>query len=89
MRIKIVEDNDKDEFEEKVNVLLNTGYTILSSNCSMINSEAYDFANYYQAMLLTEEKTFTRKEIGAMSSEEFSKNEKAIMEQLRRGLIND
>lgn len=56
MQIKIVENNDKDRFEEDVNKLLNIGYKILSSNCSMINSEAYDFASYYQAMLLTEGK---------------------------------
>ena len=32
-------------------------------------------------------KVFTRGEIGKMSSEEFAKNEKLIMEQLRQGLI--
>lgn len=52
MHIKIVAHSEKEKFEDEVNKLLKTGYTILSSNCSMINSEAYDFANYYQAMLL-------------------------------------
>ena len=32
-------------------------------------------------------KIFTREEIGAMSGEEFAKNEKAIMQQLKQGII--
>lgn len=32
-------------------------------------------------------KIFTREEIGAMSGEEFTKNEKAIMQQLKQGMI--
>ena len=32
-------------------------------------------------------KVFTREDIGRMSGEEFAKNEKLIMEQVKQGLI--
>lgn len=54
--VKIVENSDKDKFTNEVNSFLVEGYEILSTSCSMINSEAYDFASFYQAMLLSPER---------------------------------
>lgn len=52
--IKIVENCDKGNFTAEVNILLNKGYKILSTNCCVINSEAYDFCSCFQAILLKE-----------------------------------
>lgn len=54
--VKIVENADKDKFTNEVNGFISRGYEILSTSCSMINSEAYDFASFYQAMLLSPER---------------------------------
>lgn len=50
--IKVVENYDKGNFTAEVNILLNKGYKILSTNCCVINSEAYDFCSCFQAILL-------------------------------------
>lgn len=52
--IKIIETNSANEFKTDVEDLLNKGYKILSTNITVINSEAYDFCSCYQAMMLKE-----------------------------------
>lgn len=52
--IKIIENNDKDEFENKVNELLSQGYKLSSSNCGYVGevgNSVYD-CNYYMAILI-------------------------------------
>lgn len=50
-QIKIVEDKNPENFRDTVNILLNKGWRVLSTNCTVINSEAYDFCSWYQAIL--------------------------------------
>lgn len=54
--IKIITGNNQDEFAENVQEFLNDGFEIKSCNCGFINSEQYDFADYFQAILVKEEK---------------------------------
>ena len=54
MTVKVIAKGDKDEFEKELQNLLNDGFKIISSNCGFINSELYDFADYYQAILVKE-----------------------------------
>lgn len=61
MTVKVIAKGDKDEFEKELQNLLNDGFKILSSNCGFINSDLYDFADYYQAILLKEQGVTTHK----------------------------
>lgn len=49
--IKVISQNDQDDFENKVNKLIKDGYKIIASSCGFVNSENYDFADWYQAIL--------------------------------------
>ena len=49
--IIVIEKTGPNEFERECENLLNIGYKILSTNCSFVNSEAYDFCSSYQAIL--------------------------------------
>lgn len=49
--IKVIETSNAKEFEAELNDYINFGYKILSCNCGFVNSEQYDFANCYQAIL--------------------------------------
>lgn len=49
--IKVIETSNAKEFESNVNDYINSGYKIVSCNCGFINSEQYDYANCYQAIL--------------------------------------
>lgn len=53
--IKVIEENNKINFESEVNYYLDIGYKISSTNCGFVNSEVYDFCSCYQAILVKEE----------------------------------
>lgn len=53
--IKVIEENNKINFESEVNYYLDIGYKISSTNCGFVNSEEYDFCSCYQAVLVKEE----------------------------------
>lgn len=54
MEIRVITGNDQNNFEADVQELLNEGFKIKACNCGFINSEQYDFADYYQAILVKE-----------------------------------
>lgn len=49
---KVIETGDRDEFTKQINELLKDGWKVSSTSCGFVNSEAYDFCNYYHAILL-------------------------------------
>lgn len=52
--VVVVDKSDKNEFEKEVNVLMEKGYELSSSNCGYIGQvgdDAYD-CNYYMAILV-------------------------------------
>ena len=49
---KVVETDDKTEFEKECNELVEDGYKLNSSSCGFVNSEAYDFCTIYQAIFI-------------------------------------
>jgi len=51
----VVEWSSASDFEDEVNALLKDGYTVLSSNCGFIDSENYNFASSFMAILLDKE----------------------------------
>lgn len=53
--IEIVSTCNKLEFKTVVEGFLREGYKILSTNIGFVNSEAYDFCDCYQAILLKED----------------------------------
>ena len=59
MEIKTVGTCDGKEFERQINLLLQDGYKILSTNCGFLNTEKYDFCGSWQAILLFEPKQET------------------------------
>ncbi len=50
--IKVIENSDKDKFEQEVNDFLLQGFMVSSTACGFIQSEAYDFCHSYQAILV-------------------------------------
>ncbi len=90
---------DKDEISkiaqivEKLEQSAVDGYLKKSAHDKTLNDEneiAKSKLNSYAQNATSDNKTgkvFTRAEIGAMSGEEFARNEKQIMEQVRQGLI--
>ena len=54
--VKVVENSDETKFETECNKLIQDGYKISSTSCGIINSEAYDFCTFYQAILVKEDK---------------------------------
>ncbi len=92
-------DMDKDEIS-KIAKMIETleksaidGYLKQSAHDKTLNDENFaaksKLTSYAQNAALdgNNNKVFTREEIGKMSGEEFVKNEKLIMEQVRQGLI--
>lgn len=61
MTAKVIAKSNKDEFEAELQKLLEAGFKIVSCNCGFINSELYDFADYYQAVLVKDEGVTTHK----------------------------
>ena len=51
-KLKVINLTDEDEFEEKVNSLLELGYQISSTSCGFINSSKYNFDTSFQAILI-------------------------------------
>ncbi len=52
METRIVNLSDETDFEKAVSALLNDGWEISSTACGFINSEAYDYQNIYQAIMV-------------------------------------
>ena len=50
-KIVTISENSQSQFEAITNVYLQEGYKLSSSNCGFVNSEAYDFADVWQAIL--------------------------------------
>lgn len=61
---KVITSEDKDKFEAELQKFLDDGYELVSSNCGFINSEQYDFADYYQAILIKNESVMEHKPEG-------------------------
>lgn len=55
MKIKTVSTSKQGEFEDIVNSYLKEGYKLVSSNYGFVNSESYDFADVWQAILYKED----------------------------------
>lgn len=54
-QIKVIDDSDQKRFEKTVNELLKDSWKLVTASCGFINSEQYDFCDYYQAILKREE----------------------------------
>jgi ribose 5-phosphate isomerase RpiB len=54
-KIVTVSDNKQGDFTDRVNEYLEEGYKLSSSNCGFLNSESYDFVDYWQAILYMED----------------------------------
>ena len=54
-KIITVSENTQAQFEYIVNGYLQDGYKILSTSCGFLNSENYDFVDYWQAILYKED----------------------------------
>ncbi len=52
-KIKTVSSSDKNIFEDKVNELLNSGYSLMSASCRFVNNDKYDYCDVWQAILIT------------------------------------
>ena len=50
--IKTYETNSSADFDDYVNDMLANGWKIDSTNCGFMNSENYDFASVFQAVLV-------------------------------------
>lgn len=53
-RVKVIETNDYKKFENEVEQYLGMGFELKSCNCGFVNSEQYDFASFYHAILVRE-----------------------------------
>jgi len=53
--VKVVDVLTPAEFEKECNELLAQGYTLSSSSSGVVNSEAYDFCNYFHAIFVKQE----------------------------------
>jgi hypothetical protein len=51
MKIVTVSATKSEEFESKVNALLAVGCEIVSISCGTVQSEAYDFCDFWMAVL--------------------------------------
>ncbi len=52
--ITVIEANSKKEFIDKVNLKLQQGFKISSTNCGFVDSEQYDYCSVFQAILIKE-----------------------------------
>lgn len=50
--IKVVGSNDGDDFQKKVNKLLDEDYVVSSTYCGFVQSAEYDFCGSYDAILV-------------------------------------
>lgn len=50
--IKVISLPSENEFENMVNAYLKEGWEISSTSCGFINSELYDYKDWYQAILI-------------------------------------
>jgi len=48
----VLNSNDPARFAEECCKLIEDGYTLSSSSCGFVNSEAYDFCDSYQAIFV-------------------------------------
>ena len=55
-KVVTISESQQGEFEDKVNDYLSRGYSILSTNCGFVQSEAYDFCNVWNAILITSDR---------------------------------
>ena len=49
--IKVINENDEGYFEGMVNAYLKDGWELLGVNCGFLQSENYDFATSFQAIV--------------------------------------
>jgi hypothetical protein len=52
--VKVIQNTKQGDFEDEVNGWLKEGYKISSTSCGFFNSEAYDFCEHWQAILVKE-----------------------------------
>jgi len=48
----VIELNDCDKFQEKVNAFAQEGYVMSSSSCGFVNEVEYNFCSTYQAVMV-------------------------------------
>jgi len=53
-KVLTIEESSNSDFEKMVNAFLEDGYKISSTSCGFANSENYDFAGRWQAILVKE-----------------------------------
>lgn len=54
--VMIVEHADEEVFKQSCKEWVEKGYKVSSTSCGFINSEEYDYCDWYQAILIKEEK---------------------------------
>lgn len=50
--VKVISDSRKEAFENALTMMLDDGWSLLSTSCGFLNSERYGFEDIYQAILM-------------------------------------